>query len=69
MENAVKCPNCNSYRIFGLRIDSDWAYGCGNYSPKNNNELYTEKELKYDPTDRPDIDICHCLNCHILFEE
>jgi hypothetical protein len=73
----TKCPKCESHKIFRLRIDSDWAYGQGDYYPvnidiskndSNFNGFYTEEELKYNAKNRPDIELYHCLNCNSLFE-
>lgn len=70
MENAetVVCPYCKSARVFTLRIDSDWAYGTGMYYPANDEDNYSDVELNYNSTDRPDIDLYHCLNCDFLWQ-
>lgn len=62
------CKNCGSKRVFALRIDSDWGYGIGDYYPVNEPENYDPKELKFDATDRPDIDLYHCRACGALWE-
>ena len=66
-ENSVMCPICKSKRIFNLRIDNDWSYGTGIYYPANDEENYSDEELNYNATDRPDIDLYHCLNCDLLW--
>ena len=70
-DDIIKCPRCNSKRIFELRIDSDWGSGIGNYYPANEDEdsVYTKKDLQLDSYDRPDIDLYHCLNCGHIWEE
>ena len=62
------CPNCNSRKIFNLRIDSDWFYGGGDYTPVNDKEDYTEEEWNFDASERPDIDLYHCRKCGLLWE-
>lgn len=64
----IKCPKCQSKKIFHLRIDSDWGAGIGNYTPINDKKEYTEDELKYDSFDRPDLDLFHCLNCDYIWD-
>lgn len=64
----IKCPICQSKKIFKFRLDSDWASGSGDYSTVNSNENYTDEELKYDSFDRPDIEVYHCGNCGFVFE-
>lgn len=63
-----RCPRCNSSRIFELRIDNDWGAGNGSYYPINDDEEYTEDDLKLDSYDRPDIDLYHCLKCGYMWE-
>ena len=62
------CRNCGSKKIFLLRIDSDWGYGIGDYSPVNSKKDYTEEEWKFDACDRPDVELFHCLDCGLLWE-
>lgn len=68
-DDTIRCPYCNSARIFSLRIDSDWGSGIGNYYPKNDESEYTENDLKLDSYERPDINLYHCLKCDRMFEE
>ena len=58
-----RCPNCNSAKIFLFRLDNDWAYGAGDFTTLNEDEHYTEDELNYDSTDRPDINMHYCNKC------
>lgn len=66
--DTIRCPYCNSARVFELRIDSDWGSGIGNYYPANDENNYTMDDLKLDSYDRPDIDIYHCLSCGHIWE-
>ena len=71
-EDTIRCPYCNSARVFELRIDSDWGGLIGNYCPANDEDEcseYTKEDLKLDGYDRPDIDLYHCLNCGRMWEE
>lgn len=70
--DVIKCPCCNSARVFELRIDSDWGGGIGNYFPVNDKDEdneYTKEDLELDSFDRPDIDLYHCLNCDHMWEK
>ena len=64
----LKCPYCGSHKIFQFRLDSDWAYGSGDYNHVNDHKYYTEEELNYDSFDRPDIDVYHCGDCGHIFD-
>jgi len=64
----LKCPYCGSHKIFQFRLDSDWAYGSGDYNHINDDKYYTEEELNYDSFDRPDIEVYHCGDCGHLFD-
>lgn len=71
----TQCPYCQSRKVFKLRIDSDWGMGTGEYYPVNTNRenedvegFYTDEEMNYDATDRPDIDVFHCLSCDKIFD-
>lgn len=71
-EDIIRCPYCNSARVFELRIDSDWGGLIGNYYPANDEDEcseYTKEDLKLDGYDRPDIDLYHCLNCDRMWED
>ena len=63
----VRCPKCQSPKVFRLRIDSDWGVGMGEYEPVNDRSEYTDKELEMDALDRPDIELFHCLECHEMW--
>lgn len=65
---GLKCPYCNSKRIFKFRLDSDWAMGAGDYGPATEETNFTKEELDYDSFDRPSIDVYHCLDCGRIFE-
>lgn len=67
LEITTQCPECGSKRICLFRLDSDWAYGCGDYHTVNDDKFYTEEELKFDGCDRPDIEVYHCLDCNKLY--
>lgn len=57
------CSNCRSPKVFHFRLDSDWGYGAGDYTPVNPDSFYTKEELAYDSMDRPSIELLHCLTC------
>ncbi len=63
----VRCPKCQSPKVFRLRIDSDWGVGIGEYEPVNDRSEYTDKELEMDALDRPDIELFHCLEYHEMW--
>ena len=63
-DEIVRCPKCGSVKIFQFRLDADWSRNC-RYTPVNDEDLYSEDELK---SSRPDVDIYHCLGCNHLFE-
>ena len=65
----VRCPHCNSARVFNLRIDCDWGGLIGDYNPVNNDDEYTEEDLKMDNYDRPDVNVYHCLQCDYMWED
>lgn len=66
--SGIKCPYCNSKRVFKFRLDSDWATGSGNYEPATEETNFTKEELNYDSFDRPSVDVYHCLDCGRIFE-
>jgi hypothetical protein len=63
-----RCSKCNSVKVFRLRIDSDYT-SSGYYEPVNDDENYTEEELAYDGSDKPDIDLLCCDTCGHMWEE
>ncbi len=64
----VICQKCGSSKVFRFRLDSDWAYGMGDYSPANERAHYTDKEWDMDACNRPDIDVFHCRQCDAIWE-
>ena len=66
---SIRCPQCESKKIFYLRIDSDWAAGVGEYHPINDRSEYTDEEWVKTALDRPDIELFHCPKCCLLFQE
>jgi hypothetical protein len=66
-EEDEECPYCGGKKIFKFRLDSDWAYGAGDYYAVNDDQYYTEEEFKYDSFDRPDIAVYHCRECNEIF--
>lgn len=64
MKDIMECPKCKSKKVFRYRLDSDWSRDVY-YKPANDEELYSENELK---SSVPDIDVYHCLNCSHLFD-
>lgn len=62
------CPTCGSKKVFHFRLDSDWANGLGDYEPVNDRSEYTDAEWEMDATDRPDIDVFHCLQCDNIWD-
>ncbi|MBC2386403.1 hypothetical protein [Listeria booriae] len=60
---------CGSKRIFHLRIDTDWAFGTGEYYPENDDKYYSEEDLEKTADNRPDIYLYHCLDCDKLWEQ
>ena len=63
-----KCPRCGGHKVFLIRIDSDWGYGIGDYTPVNDREFYTDEEWEMDACDRPDIEVFHCRECQHIWE-
>ena len=63
-----KCPYCGSKRVFRYIHDCDcgWEESYYPLNPVEDTNIYNESDLD-DPTP-PDIDICHCRNCNMLFE-
>ncbi len=64
----VICPKCGNLKVFRFRLDSDWAYGMGDYSPANDRAHYSDKERNMGACDRPDIDVFHCRQCGAIGE-
>ena len=64
----ITCPKCGSTKVFRFRMDSDWAYGIGNYEPVNGRTEYTDKEWGMGACDRPDIEVFHCRHCDTVWE-
>lgn len=64
----IICPKCGGTKVFRFRLDSDWAYGSGDYEPVNEREEYTVEEWNMDSCDRPDIEVFHCRQCHLVWE-
>lgn len=63
--DVIRCPKCGSGKVFRFQLDQDWSRD-GDYWPVNDEELYTEEELK---SVKPDIYIYHCLHCDELFND
>ncbi|AFA44727.1 hypothetical protein DIDNDMLP_00366 [Klebsiella phage KP13-7] len=64
-----KCSCCGSTQIARFRLDSDWAVGCGDFYPVNDDSEYTEEQLKdFDNSWRPDFEFLYCLNCNSVQE-
>lgn len=61
------CPKCGSTRVFKLRIDSDWG-GSADYFQVNDDDAYESDDLVLDVTDRPDVEVYHCLKCQAMWD-